>query len=45
MMADHERPRPYSIELSARPVRIAFIVDSADCPADLLDDLFNMSRQ
>jgi hypothetical protein len=37
------RPSPYSIMLNARPVRVAFIVDSTNCPADLLDDLFKVN--
>ncbi len=44
-MNDDIRPDPYSIHLRARPLRVAFVVDGADCPADMLDDIFAMSHR
>lgn len=37
------RPDPYSIHLAARPLRAAFVIDSANCPIELLDDLFKVN--
>lgn len=39
-MAQEARPTPYSVLLRARPLRAAFIVDAANTPPKLVDDLF-----